>query len=69
MKEKVRFEHPGKKQIAYVLNNVPLEAGTHEMMCLTFGLTSYKIAPVILGDDKKISKKYKRNPVLGKIAI
>ena len=30
---------------------------------------AYKIAPVILDDDKKISKKYKRNPLLGKIAI
>ena len=30
---------------------------------------AYKVAPIILDDDKKISKKYKRNPLLGKIAI
>ena len=30
---------------------------------------AYKVAPVIFEDDKKISKKYKRNPLLGKIAI
>ena len=30
---------------------------------------AYKVAPVITGDSSTISKKYKRNPLLGKIAI
>ena len=30
---------------------------------------AYKIAPVILEDDKKISKKYKRNPLLGSSSL
>ena len=29
---KVRFEHPGKEQIAYVLNNTSLDEGNDEMM-------------------------------------
>lgn len=33
--KKVRFDHPGKEQIAYVLNNVPLDMGTDEMIINT----------------------------------
>lgn len=40
---KVRFEHPGKEQIAYVLNNVPLEAGTDEMIIDTLKAEEYRL--------------------------
>ncbi len=30
--KKVRIEHRGKEQIAYILNNTPLEIGTDEMI-------------------------------------
>ena len=33
--KKVRFEHPGKEQIAYVSNNVPLDVATDEMIIKT----------------------------------
>lgn len=40
---KVRFEHPGKEQIAYVLNNVPLEAGTDEMIIDKLKAEKYRL--------------------------
>ena len=40
---KVRFEHPGKEQIAYVLNNVPLESGTDEMIIDTLKAEEYRL--------------------------
>lgn len=33
--KKVRLEHPGKEQIAYVTNNIPLDMGTDEMIINT----------------------------------
>ena len=33
--KRVREDHKGKEQIAYVLNNVPLEMGTDEMIIKT----------------------------------
>lgn len=33
--KKVRFEHPGKEQVAYVTNNIPLDMGTDEMIINT----------------------------------
>lgn len=33
--KRVREDHKGKKQIAYVLNNIPLEMGTDEMIIKT----------------------------------
>lgn len=33
--KKVREDHKGKKQIAYVLNSIPLEMGTDEMIIKT----------------------------------
>lgn len=33
--KKVRKDHKGKEQVAYVLNNVPLELGTDEMIINT----------------------------------
>ena len=33
--KKVRMDHRGKEQIAYVLNNIPLEMGTDEMIIKT----------------------------------
>ena len=33
--KKVRKNHKGKEQVAYVLNNVPLELGTDEMIINT----------------------------------
>ena len=40
---KVRFEHPGKEQVAYVLNNVPLEEGTDEMIINTLKAEAYRL--------------------------
>lgn len=40
---KVRFEHPGKEQAAYVLNNVPLESGTDEMIINTLKAEAYRL--------------------------
>ena len=33
--KRVREDHKGKEQIAYVLNNIPLEMGTDEMIIKT----------------------------------
>lgn len=33
--KKVREDHKGKEQIAYVLNSIPLEMGTDEMIIKT----------------------------------
>lgn len=33
--KKVREDHKGKEQIAYVLNSIPLEMGTNEMIIKT----------------------------------
>jgi len=40
---KVRSEHPGKEQVAYVLNNVPLESGTNEMIINTLKAEAYRL--------------------------
>lgn len=40
---KVRFEHPGEEQIAYVLSNVPLESGTDEMIINTLKAEAYRL--------------------------
>ncbi len=40
---KVRSEHPGKEQVSYVLNNVPLESGTNEMIINTLKAEAYRL--------------------------
>lgn len=40
---KVRLEHPGAEQMAYVLNNIPLEAGTDEMIINTLKAEAYRL--------------------------
>ena len=42
--KKVRSEHPGKEQIAYVVNNVPLEAGTDEMIVNTLKAEAFRLS-------------------------
>lgn len=40
---KVRSEHTGKEQVAYVLNNIPLESGTDEMIINTLKTEAYRL--------------------------
>ncbi len=40
---KVRSEHTGKEQVAYVLNNIPLESGTDEMIINTLKAEAYRL--------------------------
>ena len=40
---KVRFEHPGKEQIAYVFNNTSLDEGNDEMIINTLKAEAYRL--------------------------
>lgn len=50
--KKVRMEHVGKEQIAYVVNNIPLEQGTDFMIIETLKAEKYRLLLKLQEDEK-----------------